>query len=306
MCDSPFLMENRAIDRNPRRPPSALWRVHKPPGVSSASLVDDFRRVHGGNFTLKVSHGGVLDPFARGLVLLLVGAANRLFEALHEVPKTYVAQVRWGRETDTGDAGGATVRDGDASSLSPEKLEAALSPFRGWTAQVPPATSNKRVGGERAYQKAHRGEPVTLPPQQVYLHSARWRSHELPERSTLELVVRGGFYVRSLVTDLGRVLRVGAHVAELERKAIGPYEDVGQPVQVTGREVLPWLPSMELTDSQWGDLRREISPQVISTPGTWALPSGFPEPSAGVRGFHQGRLVALIRNGPPLILPGGI
>ena len=137
-----------------KRPPSALWRVHKPPGVSSTSLVDDFRKTHGGNFTLKVSHGGVLDPFAEGLVLLLVGAANRLFEALHEVPKTYVAQVRWGLETDTGDAGGREVRKGDASKLSADRLDAALVPFRGWTAQVPPATSNKRVGGERAYEKA--------------------------------------------------------------------------------------------------------------------------------------------------------
>ncbi len=284
-----------------KRPPSALWRVHKPPGVSSASLVEDFRRVHGGNFTLKVSHGGVLDPFAEGLVLLLVGAANRLFEALHEVPKTYVAHVGWGRETDTGDAGGATLRTGDASTLSADQLDAALKAFLGWSAQVPPATSNKRVGGERAYVKAHRGEAVTLPPQQVYLHSARWLSRE-----KLELKVRGGFYVRSLVADLGRALGVGAHVVALERKAIGPYEDVGPPVEVTGRDVLPWLPSMELSDAQWGELKKEISPQVISTPGSWALPSGFPAPSAGVRAFHQGRLVALIRNGPPLILPGGI
>ncbi len=289
-----------------KRPASALWRVHKPPGVSSASLVDDFRREHGGNFTLKVSHGGVLDPFAEGLVLLLVGAANRLFEALHEVPKTYVAQVRWGLETDTFDAGGRVVREGDASTLRADQLDAALLPFRGWTAQVPPATSNKRVGGERAYEKAHRGEAVTLPPQQVYLHSARWLAHQLPQSSSLEVVVRGGFYVRSLVTDLGRALGVGAHVVALERKAIGPWDDAREPVQVTGREVLPWLPSMELTDSQWGDLKKEISPEVISTPPDWDLPWGFPSPTAGVRAFHQGRLVALIRNGPPLILPGGI
>ncbi|MDP2269311.1 MAG: tRNA pseudouridine(55) synthase [Archangium sp.] len=289
-----------------KRPPSALWRVHKPPGVSSASLVDDFRQTHGGNFTLKVSHGGVLDPFAEGLVLLLVGAANRLFEALHEVPKTYVAQVRWGLETDTGDAGGREVRRGDANGLTPDQLDAALISFRGWTAQTPPATSNKRVDGERAYVKAHRGEEVVLPPQQVYLHSAKWRSHELPISSTLEVVVRGGFYVRSLATGLGRALGVGAHLSALNRTAIGSYEDVHLPVQHIGRDVLPWLPSMELNDAQWGELKREVNPQVLRTPGTWALPEGFPTPTAGVRALHQGRLVALIRNGPPLLLPGGI
>ena len=289
-----------------KRPPSALWRVHKPPGVSSASLVDDFRRTHGGNFTLKVSHGGVLDPFAEGLVLLLVGAANRVFEALHEVPKTYVAQVRWGSETDTGDGGGRDVRQGDAGALSAAQLDAALLPFLGWTAQTPPSTSNKRVDGERAYVKAHRGEVVELPAQQVYLHSARWLSHSLPASSELEVVVRGGFYVRSLAVDLGRALGVGAHLSALRRTAIGPYEDVIEPVMVTGRGVLPWLPSVELTDAQWGDLKREISPEGGSAPASWALPAGFPEPTAGVRAFHQGRLVGLIRRGPPLLLPGGI
>lgn len=289
-----------------KRPPSALWRVHKPVGVTSASLVDEFRRSHGGNFTLKVSHGGVLDPFAEGLVLLLVGAANRLFEALHEVPKTYVAQVAWGLETDTGDAGGREVSRGDSSALGADQLDAALIRFRGWTDQVPPATSNKRVGGERAYEKAHRGEAVVLPAQQVYLHSARWLAHQLPLSSTLEVVVRGGFYVRSLAVDLGRALGVGAHLSALRRAAIGPYEDVSEPVQHTGREVLSWLPSMELSDAQWGELKKEVSPQVISTPGTWPLPEGFPAPTAGVRAMHRGRLVALIRNGPPLLLPGGI
>ena len=290
-----------------KRPPSALWRVHKPVGVSSASLVEDFRRTHGGNFTLKVSHGGVLDPFAQGLVLLLVGAANRLFEALHEVPKTYVAQVQWGLETDTGDAGGREVSHGEASALTEEKLEAALTPFRGWTAQVPPATSNKRVEGERAYVKAHRGEEVVLPPQQVYLHAARWLSHALPASSSLEVVVRGGFYVRSLAIDLGRALGVGAHVAALQRRAIGPYVDVREPVQLTGAEVLPWLASIELTDAQWGDLKTDVMPQAASAPATWSLPAGFPVPTAGVRAFHQGRLVGLIRtSGPPLLLPGGI
>ena len=289
-----------------KRPASALWRVHKPPGVSSASLVEDFRRTHGGNFTLKVSHGGVLDPFAEGLVLLLVGAANRLFEALHEVPKSYVAEVQWGLETDTGDAGGREVSRGQTSGLEPDQLEGALIPFRGWTAQIPPSTSNKRVDGERAYQKAHRGETVVLPPQQVYLHSARWRAHELPVSSTLEVVVRGGFYVRSLAVELGRALGVGAHVSTLKRISIGPYADVREPVQHTGREVLPWLPSMELSDAQWGELKKGVSPEVIAKPPSWALPDGFPPPGAGVRAFHQDRLVALIRNGAPMLLPGGI
>ncbi|MFO0593765.1 MAG: tRNA pseudouridine(55) synthase [Myxococcaceae bacterium] len=292
------------------RPPSALWLYRKPPGVTSASLVDGFRQAHAGPWTLKVSHGGVLDPFASGLVVVLVGAANRLFEALHEVPKRYVATIEWGRETTTGDAGGVSVPLVDqrrADQLSAAEVEASLSRFIGWTEQVPPATSNKRVGGERAYEKAHRGEVVTLPAQRVYLHHAAWRSHELPQRSVLELSVRGGFYVRSLATDLGRVLGVGAHLSALERTAIGPWETpVEAPRMITGREVLPWLPSIELSDAEWGVLRAGGGwpERKVSAP-TWLVPEGFPPPS-GVRFLHQGRLVALQRGGDVVMLPGGI
>lgn len=289
-----------------KRPSSALWLAHKPKGVTSASLVDEFRRAHTGNFTLKVSHGGVLDPFAEGLVLLLVGAANRLFEALHEAPKTYVAEVCWGLETATGDAGGSEVSRADAGGLTASQLDDALGARVGWTAQVPPSTSNKRVDGERAYRKAHRGEPVVLPSQQVYLHSAKWLAHELPHRSRLEVVVRGGFYVRSLAVDLGRALKVGAHLSQLARTSIGPYQDGAQPVAMKGREVLPWLPSVELTDADWGALKSGSLPQGLSLQSpNWPLPAGFPVPSAGVRAMHQGKLVALL--GDRLVLfPGGI
>lgn len=301
-----------------KRPPSAVWLVHKPAGVSSASLVDDFRRSHAGNFTLKVSHGGVLDPFAQGLVLLLVGAANRLFEALHEVPKTYVARVRWGVETDTGDGGGREVMAGDASQLTAEQLDAVLERSRGWLDQVPPATSNKRVEGERAYVRAQRGETFELPAQRVFLSSSRWVGERLgrpptplPGRegltwSMLELSVRGGFYVRSFVRDLGRALGCGAHVETLERTAIGPWVDPREPAMLTGREVLPWLPSLELDDAAWGALKQGTRPRGQPTMPTWPLPSGFPPPSAGVRAFHQGRLVALLRDDAVLMLPGGV
>lgn len=295
-----------------KRPASAVWLVHKPVGVSSASLVDGFRRAHAGNFTLKVSHGGVLDPFAEGLVVLLVGAANRLFEALHEVPKRYVAQVEWGAETDTGDAGGRVVArvdpaDQRVDQLTVARLDEALAAFRGWTEQVPPATSNKRVDGERAYEKAHRGEVVTLAAQRVFLQQARWLTHALPTHSTLEVSVRGGFYVRSLATELGRKLGVGAHLSSLARTHLGPWEVPSSPRMLTGREVLPWLPSVTLDDAQWGALKQGTAPTLKQvTAPEWALPPGFPAPRAGVRAFHQGRLVALVQDGAVVLLPGGV
>lgn len=289
-----------------KRPPSALWLYGKPVGESSFGVVQRFRAAHAGPWALKVAHGGVLDPFAHGLVLVLVGAATRLFERLHEVPKRYLAEVQWGVETDTGDAGGrVTFETGRVPQPAP--CEAALQAKLGWGEQVPPVTSNKRVDGERAWRRAHRGEVVVLPPSPVFLHQASWRAHQRADRSWLELVVRGGFYVRSLVRDLGVALGVGAHVVTLERSAIGPWTTpVGAPVQQVGEQVLPWLPVQRLSDEEWGRVRRG-EPLVLAPtePPTWPVPGGFPS-TRWVRLMHQGRLVAVSDGVATTVLPGGV
>ncbi|MDX2008644.1 MAG: tRNA pseudouridine(55) synthase TruB [Myxococcaceae bacterium] len=274
--------------------------VHKPIGVTSFSLVEALAReleaVPGKAH--KLSHGGALDPFAEGLMLLLVGAATKLFERFHEAPKTYEATVRWGLETDTGDPGGRIAAQGDASTLTAERLTTALEAFVGWHAQVPPPTSNKRVDGERAYRLAHRGEVVELPAVQVYLHAARWLEHELPLRSRLRLVVRGGFYVRSLVRELGRVVGARAHLEALERVSIGPWTSPtsGERVMVSGADVLPWYGRVALDDETWGRVKTKapVSVRARVQPAAWPFPSGFPRPTPRVLGLHQGRVVALL------------
>jgi tRNA pseudouridine55 synthase len=157
--------------------------LHKPVGPTSFSLVQAAMQAANtgpGQKRVKVCHGGTLDPFAHGLLLMLVGSATRLFEHLHAIPKVYEATVRFGRETDNGDLHGRTVFEGDPSGLSPQQLDDALATFVGWHEQTPHATSAKRIGGERAYLKAHRGEAVEMPPSRVYLHDAKWLSHDLP------------------------------------------------------------------------------------------------------------------------------
>lgn len=278
-----------------------LYLVHKPVGGTSFTQVRAFMEEHqaeGPGKKLPVCHGGTLDPFAEGLLLMLTGQATRLFELLHAVPKRYVAEVRWGTETDNGDLHGKVLSQGDASTLTPEKLDAALQGFLGWHEQVPPATSAKKIGGEPAYKKAHRGEVVELPPSRVYLHEARWLSHDLPNHSRLELSCRGGYYVRALARDLGRALGCGAHLTRLHRTAIGPWEDPGpgRRVWLHGRELLPWSPLRVLTDQEVGELRQgRTIPRGALQPPDWRLPKGFPDPEAPVRALHQGRLAALLR-----------
>jgi tRNA pseudouridine55 synthase len=287
-----------------KRPPSALWLVSKPVGLTSFELLQRFRETQAGPWALKLAHGGVLDPFASGLMVVLVGAATRLFERLHDAPKVYRATVRWGVETDTGDAGGKPVTQ-PGPTPDAEALQAALAPFLGWTEQVPPATSNKRVDGERAYVRAHRGEVVTLPPSRVYLHQARWTEHA-QDTSTLELVARGGFYVRSLARDLGRALGTGAHLTALQRRAIGPWHIPNADEQLQGPGVLPWLPRVRLSDAQLGRVRLGEAPDLGALePPDWPLPVGFPAAGA-VRLVHLERLVGVVHGDRVTLLPGGV
>jgi tRNA pseudouridine55 synthase len=279
---------------------SGIHLVHKAVGQSSFDVIRAFkgRAFEAGQKKLALGHGGTLDPFADGLLLVLAGQATRLMELLHPLPKTYRAEVAWGVETDTCDLHGKPVSGADASRLTPEALEAALAPFLGWTDQVPPATSAKKIDGEAAYKKAHRGEEVVMRPCRVFLLSARWLAHDLPRRSTLELTCRGGFYVRSLARDLGRALGAGAHLQALRRTAIGPWADPGEGRErlLTGADLLPWCPSRLLDDQEADHLGhgRPIPPGD-ALPATWPLPEGFPDPGAPLRALHEGRLVALLR-----------
>jgi len=137
-----------------------------------------------------------------------------------------------------------------------------------------------------------------MKPSRVFLLSARWITHDLPLRSTLELTCRGGFYVRSLARDLGRALGCGAHLTALRRTAIGPWADPGPDSEhlLIGADLLPWCPSRLLTDGEAEHLGhgRAIA-MGASVPPTWALPEGFPDPAAPLSALHEGRLVALLK-----------
>ena len=268
--------------------------VHKPVGPTSFSVLESLRA----GTREKMCHGGALDPFASGLLLILVEPATKLFDYLHAIPKVYEASVRWGVETDNGDPHGRVVSQGDASLLSAARVDDALKTFLGWHDQTPPTTSNKRIDGERSYVKAHRGETFEVPPSRVYLHEAQSLAHDLPRESRLRVVVRGGYYVRALARDLGRMLGCGAHLSALHRLAIGPWKDAGpgEQAELHGREILPWARTRVLNDQEVGELRqgRTIAAGELLPPD-WSPPPAWPDPQAPVRGFHLGRFAFLLR-----------
>jgi tRNA pseudouridine55 synthase len=219
-------------------------------------------------------------------------------ELIHPLPKVYEADIEWGIETDSGDHLGNIVSECGAGSMTEKDLENAVKGFLGWSDQVPPATSAKKICGEAAYKKAHRGEEVILPPSRVYLHDAKWTAHNLPRSSKLRIMCRGGFYVRSLARDLGRSLGCGAHLSGLLRAAIGPWEDPGEKKQgrATGPNALPWCRSRALSEEEADHIAKGRPIQIGEIEaGQYSLPKGFPDPSAPIVAIFQSKLVALLK-----------
>jgi len=196
--------------------PDGIVLIDKPTGPSSAQAIAPLKRTGA-----RVGHAGTLDPFASGLLLVLVGDATRLQALAMALPKTYLATVRFGVETDTLDPTGAVIAKRDPGPR-PEGLEAAAQAFLGEIAQVPPAFSALKVDGQRAYDLARRGKPVDLEPRRVVVHSVAVRDVRWPD-AEIAVVSGSGFYVRSFARDLGHALGLPAHLASLRRTHIGPF-----------------------------------------------------------------------------------
>lgn len=200
--------------------------VDKPSGMTSHDVVAIVRR------RLKekrVGHAGTLDPDATGVLVLGVGRATRLLRFIESAEKAYEATVVIGVETESQDASGEIVAEADASGISRDDVLRAAADLTGEIEQIPPMVSAVKVGGERLYRKARRGETVEREARRVTVHEMRLDSFEPGPRATARFVVRcsPGTYVRTLAHDLGRALGVGAHVSMLRRTAVGSFDDRG-------------------------------------------------------------------------------
>ena len=178
----------------------------KPAGLTSHDVVERVRRER----SIKAGHTGTLDPFATGLLLVLLGRATRLQRFLTGLPKTYLATARLGWRSSTGDPDGELTETGEY----PDSLELPTGTVR----QRVPMTSAVRVGGERLYKKAHRGETVATPVRDVEVHRAELLSSG-DGFAHYEIECGAGTYVRTLVETLG-----DAYCSDLRRTAIGPFQ----------------------------------------------------------------------------------
>jgi tRNA pseudouridine55 synthase len=194
-----------------------LLLVDKPAGMTSHDVVQHVRRIYGER---SIGHLGTLDPFATGLLILLIGRVTRLANFLNIEPKAYEAAIQFGAETETDDATGSVTRT--APLPSAETVHAAIRSLTGMISQVPPAYSAKSVDGTRAYDAARRGEPLELGPVQVRVDS--WQLTKVGDDFVRATITCGsGTYIRSLARDLGRLTSSAAHLSSLRRIRIGDF-----------------------------------------------------------------------------------
>ena len=191
--------------------------VDKPSGVTSHDVVAVARRALG---TKRIGHTGTLDPFATGLLVLLVGRATRLAQYVAGEPKVYEATIAFGAETTTDDRTGEITRV--APLPSAEDVDRAIQSLTGPLVQTPPDYSAKQVAGRRAYAAARAGAPLALEPVPVVVHSWQIRRRAAAELETT-ITCGGGTYVRALARDLGRSAASAAHLTALRRLRSGPF-----------------------------------------------------------------------------------
>jgi len=205
--------------------------IDKPAGMTSHDVVARVRRIVGER---RVGHTGTLDPFATGVLIVLVGRATRLAQFLSNSVKEYEAVIRLGFATDTGDVTGKPLT-AVAEKINPwrkEEIEEALETLRGEIEQVPPMYSAKKLGGKKLYELARRGEEVERKAVRVTIHFLELIDEDrdiFPQNidGTTDIQVRvacsAGTYVRTLAEDFGKRIGVGAHVAELQRTKAGSF-----------------------------------------------------------------------------------
>lgn len=197
--------------------------IDKPAGISSFGVVARVRRrlSEQAGKKVKVGHTGTLDPFATGLMIIVVGSYCKRAQEFSKLDKTYEVTMRLGQTSSTGDLEGEIT---DVSDRIPTRaeVELACNAFRGEILQTPPAFSAIKINGQRAYKLARAGESVEIPARQVTISQLEIKSYTYPEVVFI-CEVSSGTYIRSLVQDIGDKLGVGAYTSALRRTRVGKY-----------------------------------------------------------------------------------
>ena len=280
-------------------PPSKLragvLNLDKPAGETSFTMVRRLRAITGAK---RVGHAGTLDPLATGVLPILFESATRLADFAHQLPKTYLADIRLGFRTNTDDAEGEPEPVGDPSALTADSVAAALTEFVGTIVQRPPAFSAVKIDGQRAYKLARAGAESAPAPREVVIESARLLDFKPgPEAiAGVEVVCGSGTYLRALARDLGDRLEVGGYLGRLVRSAYGGLslaDAVGMDELADAAAVEAHLLAPEAILPEMERVRLNVEQEAMVRQGRTVRV--LPEPGAGTlrAHAHDGRLVAL-------------
>jgi tRNA pseudouridine55 synthase len=213
-------LKRQTIESQLNIPSDGLILVDKPSGMRTTELLNKVKSLLSLN---KAGHGGTLDPFAEGLIIILFGKATKLMDYIGD-EKEYIGTMKLGVITDTDDPDGEILEENKVPELKKEKVEETLSGFEGKFTQIVPLYSAVKREGERLYNKARRGEKVDkLPGREVVVEEIELLDFS-PPLIKFRCLAHRGTYMRSLARDIGNVLGCGAHLCKLSRVSIGPYK----------------------------------------------------------------------------------
>ena len=193
--------------------------IDKPEGLTSHDVVARCRRILG---TKKVGHTGTLDPFATGVMVVLVGQATRLAQFLDKDEKEYEAKIRFGFATDTGDLTGTMVGKTTPPPTA-EQVREVLPRFLGEQMQTPPMYSAKKIDGKKLYELARKGEEVERKSVPIVISALEFLKAESGEEMSVRVACSAGTYIRVLAEDIGKALGCGAHLSALRRTRAGKF-----------------------------------------------------------------------------------
>lgn len=208
--------------------------INKPIGPTSHDIVGKIRKITG---IKKVGHAGTLDPFASGILILLIGKATKLQSKFMEMDKTYVGTLKLGEVSDTYDVTGKIEKcPPKADPPLAEKIRKTLKTFIGQIKQIPPIYSAIKINGQSAYKMARRGEKPKIKPRKIKIYNIKILKYKWPHLQ-IEVKCGKGAYIRSLAHDLGRKLGCGAYLKKLTRIEAGKFsmENSVKPEKLTDK-----------------------------------------------------------------------
>ncbi len=197
--------------------------IDKPPNMTSFGVVARVRKMLSMHFgkKMKVGHTGTLDPFATGLMILVVGKECKKAQHYSKLDKIYEATITLGATSTTGDPEGE-IHIIDAQTPSRKEVTACLKEFQGRITQSPPIFSAIKINGQRAYKLARAGKAVSIPKREVEIYSIRLIDYSYPLLK-IHAHVSSGTYIRTLAENIGTKLETGAYCSELRRTNVGKY-----------------------------------------------------------------------------------